>query len=534
MSLLEIDTDATRLAARQLVATDLALAHAHSLITRAAMTAAFTHEHIDAAGCIATIRDEAGLVARILDLTADRAEIADSALWAMLGRALGSTFDRLVAVINDAVGTSVTSLLTSIDPALMHRVLADMSPAAAAAWFESLTQSERLRMVALHPGLFEASPAAQVVRRWIDGLGSDELRELYTMRALDRAGIDGASWRPALGLDANRDSVEGVYEYYAELYRGDTDRFWWAGMAALIGPSFYGGFQDLDTFASMFDALARIERGPLGTVVPGGLATDQIVAIGTERLGDEMEWYQLRLMSMQQEIFFDMAPAHEAYLDGGVDMVARLYADDPYDAGQAAVRAWRDIDVGWRTGDVHLVTSGNEALLRREQQRVIRDDYDAMRERPLTGRAVTYVMTAVGAPSVPGARTFAEVFPAHTDVSQYVGTPRTLPEPPVIGWLVPDVPIPHLGVEGRVTVDTPLPDGNISVFDDRWRLITEDTLPVYVDLAAHHPDQIVDVLSTPVSERAEAYTIVHRLDDLVADAVTNWDVHVDLDLEAGW
>ena len=535
VTLLAIDTESTRAAARHLASADEALGRVSLALATAAATAAFSDEHLGVAGTLGEMRSEAGTVARLFALTAERAETADSSYAAMIDGWLATSTDDLRRSINDADGTNVGWLLSvaGSNVTLQRAALQSLTPEAARAWFSGLPTALQLQVVATDEAAFDGTPLAGVIDDWKAGLDAGELNDLFTIRALDRAGIDPDQWDPALGLGHNAETIEAVYEYYADLYRGDTDRLWWSGMAALIGPSFYGGFQDLDTFAGLLDGAGTIAGGPLGIVVPGGFVSDQLAALGSRELADELEWYQLQLMRMQQEIFYDMAPAHEAYLDGGVEMVERFYAADSYDYRLETIEAWRQIDEGWRLGDQQLIADGNETLLRREQQYVILDDYDNMRARPITGVAVTYMMTAVGARSVPGASSYPEVLPLTLEVSQYVGTPRHVPEPPGLGWL-PDVPLPHVGAEGTIFVETPLPDGNISVFDDRWELIQRDTLPVYVDLAANHPDQILDVLETPVGVRAEEFTFANRLDDLIADAVTNWDIDVDVELVVGW
>ena len=53
-------------------------------------------------------------------------------------------------------------------------------------------------------------------------------------------------------------------------------------------------------------------------------------------------------------------------------------------------------------------------------------------------------------------------------------------------------------------VTLPLPDGNISNFDDRWRWIQEDMLPNYRDLLTQ-PGDAQAIVSQDVAGRAEGY-----------------------------
>ena len=201
-----------------------------------------------------------------------------------------------------------------------------------------------------------------------------------------------------------------------------------------------------------------------------------------------------------------------------MDAIERLYADDPYfHAGAEAVAAWQRIDDGAATGNTELVAEGDRDLLFREQRNVIDDDYRAMSARPVTGEVFTYVFTAVGAPSIPGAESFSEVFPINAEVRG--GTDDGFFGP------IRDALLP---VEAEVAVGTatPLPDGNVANFDDRWALIEQDTLPAYVDLVENHPEQAAEILSTPVADRVEEWRIVHRIDDIA----TNWEPYVDVEV----
>jgi hypothetical protein len=525
---LQIDTVSARQVASTLRATTSGIDDVRLTIARIATVAGFVHEHLAASSAAGEASEEVGLIARVLALTADRADEADSTYAAMLDQWAGAALATLRNSINDRSGTSVRSLISS-DPRMLLRgeVLASLTVDAARDWWASLPEHTQVAIAAEQADRFTGTAVGAAITRWIDGLDGETLRDLYEHRAFANAGIDPDQWIPELGLDHNRAIVEAVYEYYGELYREHPDRLWWSGMAALIGPSFYGGFQDLETFSDLLDAVSAIAGSPIGGTIPGAIAVD---LTGPE-LADELRWYQERLLLMQEEIFLDMAPVHEAYLAGGIEHVERMLADDPYGYGPETIEAWRLIDAGWRTDDPDLIAAGNRTLLYREQRHVIDDDYARMLNRPGTGAAVTYGMTLIGAPSVPGTRTYPEVFPLEVEVGATVSTPDRLPLLTPFGLVSVDVPQVEVGAGATVT--TPLPDGNIAVFRDRWELIEQDTLPVYVDLARNHPEQILDELARPVGERADDFQIDERLDEIVQHLLLEWDVDVDLHIGVG-
>src|SRR5438034_9573372 len=70
------------------------------------------------------------------------------------------------------------------------------------------------------------------------------LRRHWLDSAFLNAKIDASHWDPTRGVDINRRTIERVYDYYGRLYVHHA-RLEWAGMANMIGPSFYAGFLDI-------------------------------------------------------------------------------------------------------------------------------------------------------------------------------------------------------------------------------------------------------------------------------------------------
>ncbi|MBE1875503.1 WXG100 family type VII secretion target [Myceligenerans pegani] len=330
--------------------------------------------------------------------------------------------------------------------------------------------------------------------------------EHWTRQAAQDAGIDYLEWDPELGAEANRENIEAVYEYYAQLYLNNPD-LQWAGMAAMIGPSFAAGFLDL---AMMRDIAQDFEvAGEVLDQVPGGIPGADLIEQAGRMTDEELRFYETTFLSMQQEIFHDQASMHAAYEHGGMAEIERMFQSGAID--EATYDAWADID----SGDPTRVSEGNVEMLRREQQDIIHDDYQATMERPVTGEAMTYMMTLVGEASIPGTHTFAETNPL--SVTAETPGPDNIPFTP---W---DNPL-----QGEVTVSTPLPDGNIADTPQRWEYIQADTLPAYQDLLANDPGRVQEILETPVSDRIEDYRLTNpdRLGRIVDRLATDWDVDV--------
>ncbi|QGG96647.1 hypothetical protein [Actinomarinicola tropica] len=379
-----------------------------------------------------------------------------------------------------------------------------------------------LAMIALRAHAFDLRQNAGVDPRTYESL----LRDFWLARGLLRAGIDPASWNPEDGALANRANIEAVYAYYGDLFLQNPE-FQWAGMANMIGPSFAAGFFDLELMGTLSDHIG----GPPG-LPPLHLPGFGPWGEGTplEALGDltdeELAFYETTFLQMQKDIFVDASVMHEAYLDGGLSAIRELRAAGILD--RQAVQAWEDI----ASGDPDRIAAGNTALLLREQSQTIRQAYDDMYSRFPSGPAVTYGMTLVGAPSIPGAKGYPDVFPLEVEVAS---TPDFVGIDPRIG--IPggpgiDLPGPRIGVEvphAQTVITTPLPDGNIANFDDRWALIERDTLPAYQRLLEEDPARARAIIATPVGERIEDQRLVHQIDDIAHHLATDWDVRVELD-----
>lgn len=334
----------------------------------------------------------------------------------------------------------------------------------------------------------------------------------YTDEAFRRAGIDPSTWRPERGFDANRENIEKVYEYYTKLHL-DHPELQWAGMAALVGPSFQAGFEDVTRVrieaARLADALDAAERS--GAQLPGEVkdrvAELRALAAATD---DQLHFYETTLLDMQRQNFLDQATQHEAFLSGGLPAILELHDSGALD--DRTLLAWELIERG-RKGDAAALAEGNPLLVLREQSTVIDDDYQRMLNHdPPVGRAFTYVLTVVGRPSIEGAHGYAHVDPLTLSVRTpdvSIGTSDKL-----FGHDIPHATIHAPRVTGFI--DTPLPAGNIANFDDRWRLLEHDTLPAYQRLLSK--GSVDDILrNTSVAERAES-----RACSIASTSATSW------------
>jgi hypothetical protein len=306
-----------------------------------------------------------------------------------------------------------------------------------------------------------------------------KLEQKWVEAAMNAAAIDPAHWQPGRGVDHNRQTIQAVYGYYG-------DRFFahhfllWADMASVIGATFYAAFMDLailpDAARQFVKSLGRAWRH-----------------LRREAAG-ELGFYETLFLTMQKKIFEDQASMHEAYLAGGLHEIEHFFTAGIIDL--ATLEAWQEIDRGRNTGAQDALDNGCRMLLWREQRDIIDRFYVRMfQHHGPEGRAFTYAMTLAGTPSVPGARSMAEVFPV-------------LFPPP---W----VPAP-------IRIATPLPDGNVAHFADRWRLIEADTLPAYLKYVCHHEREALISALVPVAARAKRYRLDLQAGPLMWGLLTRW------------
>ncbi len=195
----------------------------------------------------------------------------------------------------------------------------------------------------------------------------------------------------------------------------------------------------------------QVEEGRqrLARSLPDPLAR-RLIDLGAKDLGalaGELRYVETTFLKMQQNIFDDLAWQHVAYQRGGMAALGALHDRDSLK--KVHLGAWREID----SRDAARVQRGNLRLLRYEQEKIIGDDYDAIRDHSEVTWLSTLGMSVVAESPIDGGRPFREVVPY--DVKPTVNTPRI---PLVPDRLVPDrVPFTDVPVPGGggVSIDTP-------------------------------------------------------------------------------
>ena len=286
----------------------------------------------------------------------------------------------------------------------------------------------------------------------------------WQLQAMQRAGIDPATWDPKKGMAHNRKTVNAVYDYYGDMYEADPVRFRWMGMARLVGAPLVAAFQDLC-------ALRRhTERGRWAAP-----ALPMPVAVLLTLSPGELKFFETTLLTMQKDIFMNIAWQHEAFLAGGLPEIERQIEAGTIKPAGPMKAAWRNI----ASGDPAKVAKGTKEMVRLEQQDVIQKNYTKMRRHhEPVGQGVMWMFSRMAGdpPPIPGGKPFC-------DVVAVSHAPDLTPD-----WM------PERLIPGK--------DGDVSEWSDRKKWVNGNLLPAYERFLKEQPDEMARMVATPVAERA--------------------------------
>jgi hypothetical protein len=294
---------------------------------------------------------------------------------------------------------------------------------------ELLVRLDAVRPVTIDPAEFHtlrdfsaAWPEQVTSLEHIEEVWDSQSREAWTSKALAAAGIDPKDWQPTAGFRRNQQTFTKVYAYYQSLYLAD-DRLKWAAMAKLAGGEVYRGFRDKILPSEKFGEFLASTR-----------SQDKYTVI--DLVGDAYQLYaatlDIRLLQMQKAIFMDLAWQHQAYREGGIKALEAAHTRR--ELSDDLLAAWRDIDSRQET----RVNAGNMALLKREQNDVLQGggggtNYYGMIQDIPDDDMIPETMSEEALSPIPGGKPFQEV----------------------------------------------VPGGDITVFKDRWKWLTEDMIPAF-------------------------------------------------------
>lgn len=316
------------------------------------------------------------------------------------------------------------------------------------------------------------------------------LYQYRLVQATSEAGIDLKRWNPRNGFPENRPKMIKSYRYY-ENFQLNHRELQWAGMAGLVGSDFGGGIADMNLATDIYSiqGLQPFAGAIINQVVSAfgkkGLA---LLPAGLKNLATKagsiqpkhLRWFINQILIMQKAIFTDLMPMHYIYVHEGIKGI-----DEFYDAGLIPTEirdAWYDV----ASGDHDRISTGNAALLRREQFNVVGQLFDDTRNYANgIGEALTFAMTLIGQPSIAGVpplRNFKQV-----TITSKLQNGRT------------------------ATLKTPIPDWNWSIFEQRWQYVTTELLPRYKRMVEHQWSTLSATMRVPYETQFETHRAIYNI-----------------------
>ncbi len=331
------------------------------------------------------------------------------------------------------------------------------------------------------------------------------LYQYWLVDVSNAAGIDLAQWDPRAGAEANRQNLIDSYKYYEKLQLQHRE-LQWAGMGGLVGGDFGGGLLDFELLTDVYEypGLSQAANEVVSRVLQAGGAEAAaqlpdglraLAEVGATVTPQDLHWVLGMILVMQKNIFSDLMPMHQAYVTEGLPALEEMQRAGLF--GADIMQAWRDV----ASGDPGRIAAGNGALLRREQYTVIAEQWDQVRDyKGAVGEAITYATTIAATPSVAGVVPPREFHP--------IEITRPLPD-------------------GRtVTITTPLPGWNWSVFDERWEYINAQLLPKYKAMVENDWPGLAAQLSRPYADQLRRGRPLQHIPELLSSAAAATKVTV--------
>jgi hypothetical protein len=167
-----------------------------------------------------------------------------------------------------------------------------------------------------------------------------------------------------LDLDERARLMRGIASFYGRLHASAPDRLLWAGFAAI---AVNDGVRPVTELAQAATGLAQ-RAGRLWSKL--GRWLQPIAHIAEDGIKCA---YQTNYA-----IFEDLAWAHLAFLDGGIEAIHRLAGDGELHANIA--RGFQEIAAGVRRGSESLILQGNLRLFHHEQRLSVTPVFERYRE----------------------------------------------------------------------------------------------------------------------------------------------------------
>ncbi|NWJ44569.1 MAG: DUF2515 family protein [Chloroflexi bacterium] len=235
--------------------------------------------------------------------------------------------------------------------------------------------------------------------------------------------------RPALDIPLARNKL--INKAYAEMYLSDPATFKWAGLASFASRN----------VGEKMELLRNLSKASVGTLI-ASFGT----ALPLYLISSEIKYLYKAVSEGNKLIFTDMYWQHLAYRDAGLEELERIYLQGGLP--EKAIKAWRLLDEGKKTGNQDMIWQANIDILQREQ-------WDIVHPALYAGKR-------------------------NEDLWELISTSHNL-----TGVLITS-PVP--GVEKRFK--DCVPNANLAKLKDRWKWCTDFIMPDWKAFETKYPKKV--------------------------------------------
>lgn len=339
------------------------------------------------------------------------------------------------------------------------------------------------------------------------------------------AGI--VAWDPSLGVDFNTATIDAVYQYYPQLYGLDPN-MQWVGLASIAAPQFYAGFLDIEYARQVAETGGDIAEVLPTLNVPSWLAAE-LASLTADELAEALWFMETKFLSMQRQIFDDMAVQHYAFQVGGLDLVQGFAEGTPVNGRPPTRDAIDRTMAPWVLFEAGAIDESTGLLVDREQRDIIQDDYSQIWDHSpaaklfVTGAGFTAVDPS-GGPSffdhviTPDWKELEVNIPDFTGKTPDIPSIETAPleigrvggvpirwDPPDFGGIgIPDLPSFETW-DIDIDIDRLDLTANVANEEDRMRWIEEVVNAMVIDRWHNDPEGLMEQVQLDLHAEVESY-----------------------------
>jgi len=240
----------------------------------------------------------------------------------------------------------------------------------------------------------------------------------WRCKTYEEAGI--YDWDLSKDLEFNKHTAVNVYTYYGKLYEQSEGKFYWAALGRIVGKDFFGAFRDLhivrrdiendrlniNDIHKIFETILKGANLPATVQVTINKLLDFLLEENPQNIAKELRFIEDKLLSMQKEIFDDIAWQHRAYIEGGISLVDNILANDSEIQRELTNEQIKRLRDAWQDFNNNRLVEGVIKMAHHEQRIIIQDDWTEIWDRSKLNKVIVTIMSLVSPSPVENGKSF--------------------------------------------------------------------------------------------------------------------------------